>query len=318
MNQSSMQCSSKVSSWKKILLLAAFLFLLTDHSPQLTAAVAVAEKERDPVTISVVVVNPSTTKTQTVPVKIDLPQEVTPKDVLEKGDLEVEYSDEHSSYYLYKKEVLLAPKETKVFRAVVKDLWFIPSEKLDSLRSYTELILGRLKKTGYFDSAKKLAGNITEQLNEIAAMQGDEGLSRKTRIGNYRRNLLALGQIKEDLARMEKLLTFTGGPPVPEMLEESPLKSDSPSRTTTWLVIFLIIVFLGLLGGQFFFTWHRRIKSAQNVASVREATFAILDDPEGGRSSTTQSAGTVKKPQEMPKQTNGHGTQPPPKTSSNV
>ena len=57
------------------------------------------------------------------------------------------------------------------------------------------------------------------------------------------------------------------------MLDESPLKSDSPSKTTTWLVIFLIMIFLGLLGGQFFFTWHGRNKSGQDMSSARQATF---------------------------------------------
>ena len=47
------------------------------------------------------------------------------------------------------------------------------------------------------------------------------------------------------------------------MLKESPLKSDAPSTTTTWLVIFLIMIFMGLLAGQFFFTWQRRVKAPE-------------------------------------------------------
>jgi hypothetical protein len=71
---------------------------------------------------------------------------------------------------------------------------------------------------------------------------------------------------------MEKLLTFVGGPPVPELLEESPLKSDAPSTTTTWLIICLIIVFIGLLGGQFFFTWNRRARLTKEVPVLRSAS----------------------------------------------
>jgi hypothetical protein len=72
--------------------------------------------------------------------------------------------------------------------------------------------------------------------------------------------MVLLAAVKDDLTRLEKLLSFTGGPPVPSMLEESPLKSDAPSTTTTWLVIFLIVIFMGLLAGQFFFTGQRRLK----------------------------------------------------------
>lgn len=238
-----------------------------------------AGPDREPVTLSVVAVNPSAEKTQVVPVKIELPQEVTPKDILETGELKLEYNEDHKSYYVYKEAVALAPKETRVFAVVVRDIWFIPQGQLDSLRGYTSLLLGRLEKSEYFATAKELADSVIKRLNEIQTTQNDESLSRKSRIGAYRYHLQTIAEIKEDLARMEKLLTFVGGPPVPEMLKESPLKSDAPSQTTTWLVIFLIIIFVGLLGGQFFMTWHRRAQVTQDLALVRQAAFPTSQRP---------------------------------------
>jgi hypothetical protein len=235
-----------------------------------------AQGEREPVILKVVVVNPSLDKTKTIPVRIDLPAEVAPEHVLDKGDLSIDYDSERGIYYVYKEAVELAPKETRVFQVVVRDLWFIPEGTLESIRSYTQILLGRLKGTEYFQAAQELGNSILLRLEQIEAQQNDETLSRKTRIGNYRRHTQIIKEIKEDLLRMEKLLSFTGGPPVPEMLKESPLKSDAPSQTTTWLVIFLILIFLGLLGGQFFFTWHRRLKTTQELAAIRQATFSIL------------------------------------------
>jgi hypothetical protein len=145
----------------------------------------------------------------------------------------------------------------------VRDVWFIPEADLSGLKAHTELLLRRLEKSEYHESAKTLGDSVLERLNAIASFQADETISRKQRIGGYRQNLQTLLVVKEDLARMEKLLSFTGGPPIPEMLEESPLKSDAPSTTTTWLVIFLIVVFMGLLAGQFFFTWQRRVKTSE-------------------------------------------------------
>lgn len=230
--------------------------------------------ERDPVTISVVAVNPSENKTQVVPVRIDLPQEVTIGDVLQKGELQVEYDDDRSLYYVYLDSVELAPKESRVFEVTVRDLWFVPGEQLGHLKQYTGILLEKLKDTEYADSARQLGATVTRRLDEIVAMQNDETLGRKAQIGAYRNNLLTIAKIKEDLASLEKLISFTGGPPVPEMLEESPLKSDAPSTTTTWLVIFLIVIFVGLLGGQFFFTWQRRTQVTQELAVVRQAAFA--------------------------------------------
>lgn len=232
-----------------------------------------ATAERDPITFKIAAVNPSPEKRQSVPVRIELPQEVKPDDILDRGELDIEFDEDRSSYFVHKKDVQLAPKETKVFEVVVRDVWFIPDQELSSLKSYTGIVLKRLESSEYYDSAKQLADSILERLDSIAAVQGDESLSRKSRIGAFRINKQTILQIKEDLARMEKLLAFTGGPPVPAMLEESPLKSDAPSTTTTWLVIFLIVIFIGLLGGQFFMTWHRRSQAPQELTAVTQATY---------------------------------------------
>ncbi len=242
----------------------------------------VSGSERDPVTLKVVVVNPSADKVQQIPIRMDLPQEITPKDILENGGLQLEYDEDKSVHYMFKDSVELAPKETKVFEVVVRDIWFVQDGELDKLGSYTQLILGKLEKTEFFKAGKELADGITARLEEIRATQGDETLSRKTRIGAYRLHLQKIAQVKEDLAKMEKLLTFTGGPPVPEMLEESKLKSDAPSTKTTWIVIFMIMIFLGLLGGLFFFTWHSRIRQAQEFANVKELSFPEGSSPTEG------------------------------------
>ncbi len=229
----------------------------------------------------VVAVNPSAEKSKTIPVRIDLPQEVKPSDILEHGVLDVDFDTDRSLYYVHKSEVTLAPKQTRVFEVVVRDLWFIPDSQLDGLKTQTALVLHRLEKGEYYESAKQLSDSILVRLAEIQKMQADETIGRKQRIGAYRRNLLTLQEIKDDLARMEKLLPFAGGPPVPEMLKESPLKSDAPSTTTTWLVIFLITIFMGLLAGQFFFTWHRRVKSTIGADGSVPSAFPQPDSAHG-------------------------------------
>jgi len=244
---------------------------LSSSLPSLTWAAAAAERE--PMTMRVVAVNPSAEKSQTVPVRIDLPQEVKPSDVLDHGDLKLEYDSEKSLYYVFKPDVSLAPKQTRVFEIVVRDVWFIQEPQLHGLKMHTEIVMKRLAESEYRDAAKELGASILSRLAEIETTQNDETIGRKQRIGDYRRNLQTLEAVKEDLARLEKLLSFTGGPPVPEMLEDSPLRSDAPSTTTTWLVIFLVVIFMGLLAGQFFFTWQRRIKSTAEQDQERESAF---------------------------------------------
>ena len=226
--------------------------------------------EKDPVTISVVVVNPSAEKTQTIPVKIDLPQEVTPDGVIDNGGLILEYDDKRSLYFLYDKEVELKPKETKVFTVLVKDVWNIQKSELNQLRAQADAVLKKLKDSEYYDSAKAVVDSINQRLDAIDTTQSDESVTQKRRIGNYRNHLLILQKIRQDIAELEKLLQFKGGVPIPEMLEESKLKSDAPSTKTTWLIIIVIMAFLGMVGGQFFYTWHKRAKAEQDFEKKRK------------------------------------------------
>ena len=249
-----------------------------------TSARAAATLEPEPMTLRVVAVNPSAEKNRTVLIRIDLPLEVKPGDILEHEGLEVDFDTDRSLYYVHNEDVTLAPKQTKVFQVVVRDLWSISDAQLDGLKTQTGLVLRRLEKNEYYASAKQPSDSILARLAEIQNGQRDETIGRKQRIGAYRRNLLALQEIKDDLARMEKLLSFAGGPPVPQMLEESPLKSDAPSTTTTWLVIFLITMFMALLAGQFFFTWHRRVKSTAGATGGVSSGFS----PSEGHGQVTQ------------------------------
>lgn len=258
----------------------------------LTSSVGVfAAVERDPVTLSVVAINPSEKETKVTNVRIDLPTEITPKDVMETGELDLEYDDERKTYYVHKEAVALAPKETRVYEVKVRDLWFVDESQLDSLKSYTKLLLGRLEKTDYYKTAKPMAESIYQRIDDIKSVQNNESLSRKSRIGAYRFHLQAIAQIKEDLNRMEKLMSFTGGVPVPEMMKESALKSDAPSTTTTWMVIFLILVFVGMLAGLFFFTWHRKGQVTQDLAMVRKAAFPGQGSPVAPGKETNGSSG---------------------------
>ena len=126
---------------------------------------------------------------------------------------------------------------------------------------------------------KDLDDTVYKRLDEIISSQSDESVSRNKHIGIYRANLKVIDEIKEDIERLEKLLTFAGGPPVPEMLENSELKLDAPSTTTTWMIIFIIIIFIGILGVVFFFTWRRQQYSTESFFTQARASAFSTDTP---------------------------------------
>ncbi|MBI4430394.1 MAG: hypothetical protein HY587_01610, partial [Candidatus Omnitrophica bacterium] len=230
------------------------------------------------VVLRVVAVNPSDKKPQDIPIKIYLPQEAMPHDILNKGDLELGYDSEKSQYFVFKDKVTLAAKETKVFEVELEDIWFVADDTLKSLRTRTEHIIERLKDTDYYESAGLIAQTIYGRVDQITVSQADESINKELHIGMYRSNMKIVERIKEDIGRLEKILVAVGAPPAPDILAESKLNLKTPSKATTWFIILAILVFIGLLGAVFFFTWQSQVKLFSDLSSKsRSAVFPELD-----------------------------------------
>lgn len=258
----------------RISIIIISVVLLFSSNPVLFAQ----EKERDTIKLRAVAVNPSATRDQVVPIKIYLPEEVTPKDIVSSRDLKIEYDDDRGAYYAVRADVFLKPKQTRIFEVEVKDVWIVPQDKLKVLSDQTNFVLKRLKGSEFYEPSKILADAIFMSLDVIAKTQDDETVGRKQHIGIYRNNLKIVEEIEDNIERMERQLTLIAALPVPDVLEQDKIKSDSPAKTTTWMIIFIIIIFIGMLAGVFFFTWHSQANSTKDfIGSVRKKVF-----PKGG------------------------------------
>ena len=238
------------------------------------APVVSTSVEGGSVVFRIFAVNPSKIKPQKVQIKNYLLEEVKPRDIMDLNGLDLEYDAEKALYYVYKNDLELAPGEVRAFRVHVEDIWFIAQSTLTDLREHASGILARLEKSEYYDQAKAIADSIFSRLDYIATSQGDDSMSREQHIGLYRENVKTVDAIKEDLAKMEKILVTAGGPPAPEMLAKTNIKANSPTKTMTWIVIFLIVIFVGLLAGVLFFTWYSQTKiSKEELLSARKSAF---------------------------------------------
>jgi hypothetical protein len=227
------------------------------------------------VRFKIVAFNPSKLRPQKVSIKNYLPEEAKPKDVLDLGGLELEYDSQKSIYYVYRDGVELSPGEMRVFDVEVEDIWFVSQSVLSDLKERTETILGKLEGSAYYDRAKEIADTIYPRLEEIVTGQNDESVSRETHIGIYRQNLQVIERIKEDIAKLEKTLATAGGPLAPEMLKSDKIKSESPTETMTWVVVFIVIIFVGLLAGVLFFTWHRQTRmTREELLAAKKSAFS--------------------------------------------
>ena len=219
-------------------------------------------------------VNPSKTKTQKINLMTYLPVEIQQRDVLDSGGLELEYDAQKAAYYVFKNSVELAPSEIKKVEVEVRDVWNIRKKTLSEFKGRAETLMQKLEKTEYYPKAKEIADGIYATLEEIERSQGDQTVSPQQHIGIYRQNLLLLDRIKEDIARLEKAMATAGGPLAPEMLTKTKIKSDEPSKAMTWIVIFSIVIFTGLLAGVLFFTWYRQSRlTKEDLLAAKKAAF---------------------------------------------
>jgi len=177
------------------------------------------EQREEPIEMSVVVVNPSSTKTQTIPIKMYLPKEVTPDAIISSDGLDVEFDSDKSMYYIYKDEVLLKPSETKTFNVEINDVWKIPQGRLDSLNDQARSVIERLKGSEFYDPSVLLGEAINKALNTITLTQNDVTISRRLHIGIFRNNEKIFTQVKEDVERLEKQLEIVFSLPKPEVLD---------------------------------------------------------------------------------------------------
>ncbi|MDP3731800.1 MAG: hypothetical protein Q8R31_02045, partial [Candidatus Omnitrophota bacterium] len=179
----------------------------------------------------------------------------------------------------------LAPSEIRVFKIEVEDIWFVQDKTISTVKQLTDNILNRVANTEYYPRAKEIADTIYTRLDGIVESQSDEAISREKHIGIYRENLITLEQIKEDIARLEKILATAGGPLAPEMLSKTKIKSESPSKTMTWVVIFAMIIFVGLLAGILFFTWqHQARLTREELLAAKKSSFPEAEKEEDSSS----------------------------------
>jgi len=213
----------------------------------------------------IMAINPSRTKVQKVQVKKYLPEEVKPKDIMDLGGLDLEYDSEKGIYYVYKDDFELQPNQVNVFEVEVEDIWMISDAQIADLKKRTTDTLALFEKTSLYPKAKEVADTIYPVLEEMPRSQSDDTISREQHIGIYRQNTQNIKVINEKLDSLEKMLAPEKGKPTPDVLEKSKLKINMPTKSTTWLIILVVVVFLGLFAGIFFFVWQSQIRSSQDL-----------------------------------------------------
>lgn len=230
----------------------------------------------------VVVVNPSESKAQKKSIKNYLPKEVAMKDIVDNGGLDIEYDGEQGMFYAFKDDIELTAGETKTYEVVMNDVWMVPDDSLVTLSERTDILMGHFKKTTFFEQADTIAKTIYGRLDEIRRSQNDAAVTRQQHIAYYRENNRTVEAIRNDIDRLEKLLVKAGGPPNIDLVEKSDVNLKSPNSKTTWIIIFIILIFIGILGAAFYFTWQGQVKVTENIfLKEKDSAFSEFKKTDG-------------------------------------
>ena len=199
------------------------------------------------IVLKTLVINPSKTQTKSFPFKVYLPQEAKPEDVIQKGDLNLAYDTQQGAYYAYK-DFELKPGETVTPEVVIKDIWYIPHDEIDSIRSEADKVVKMTENSDFSERANFLKNSIESKLKTITDRQALPVASADRHISDYRENQRVLEMVKSDLAALKSLLAQMNKP---------------VSQTATWKLIIAITSFLGIMGLAFFLIWSRQVRHTE-------------------------------------------------------
>ena len=196
---------------------------------------------------------------KTITVRSLLPKDITPDDVLDKQDFNVLFDQEQKVYLLEKQDQFTA-HELKKYTIVVRDIWAIPDETLNSFQQQTERLVRLLKPTPYEKYAEEQGKIAVGLIEEIRKLQEEvaSSLSLEDRIRAFVMNTQKLEVVKAKIRDLQQLFLE-----IPEK-KEDPLEKlrilikklaeiknlvlvamgFSPNKPITWWIIFGIILFL--------------------------------------------------------------------------
>jgi hypothetical protein len=126
-----------------------------------------------------------------------LPEELKREDIIETGGLQVRFDEKENALFLYD-QVAMAPNESKDFQIVVNDVWQIPIEEFQFLKTQIQERVDFLDGTDDHETAKKFQVVLNEKLERIQKrLEESSGGEVLHRIETYRIALKEMEQVRE-------------------------------------------------------------------------------------------------------------------------
>jgi uncharacterized Zn ribbon protein len=175
--------------------------------------------ESGSVILKILVVNPSKEESLTIPLKVYLPKEVSPEDIIELGDLILDFDTEKGMYTVHN-EVTLEPGQSMTKLVRMEDIWLFKEEHLSSIMDNARDVARRLEETPYAEDAAVLFETIEKKIRAILKKQRETRGSPGEHIKAYREGITAITTIEQELSKLNGRLgqEFSKGEPPGESL----------------------------------------------------------------------------------------------------
>ena len=228
---------------------------------------------------------------QTMTIRSALPKEITAEDVIDKLDFLLLYDATEKLFVLEKKDTL-QPLESKRYEIILRDIWYIPQERIELLKKQTESVLTHLKGSSYEKFATQQGESIYKILDEIISLQAEvadstvlEDRMRAFILNSSRYDLAAqkLRDLQALLLEVPMKRTETAIEQIRKAVKSIRNVVDvirvgfQPNLSTTWLIILGIIAFLFVMAASFYVVWVSKLK---DLKSIKKKDSAKKTSPE--------------------------------------
>lgn len=193
--------------------------------------------------------NSSPTQPRRVPIRRDLPHEVTIDDVLDGDGLSIRFDPKEGVTAVYDDALELAPLETKTFNVRIRDKWNVSGPRIDFLGARISELRTVIADRNNLEAVANMLDEADARLAVVAGENGPDGFT-PAYIAFYRRQADRLDVIEQDLNRIEAALK--------PLETKRGFTMPAPDKKTTWLIIYVILGFLALISMLFFLRWFVR------------------------------------------------------------
>lgn len=155
--------------------------------------------------VNIVIANPSDDIGQDVKVRYDLPPGLGRDDILETGELSVEY-DLAGSVYVLTGTIFLNPKETRTVRVTIRDIWNIPQERFRFIENMLDEQAGIMEATVDKSLIEPVVSEMRYRIEEVEEYQRDNQDDIQKRMEMYPSNLEKLRRVEERIFSLPELI----------------------------------------------------------------------------------------------------------------